>query len=355
MQVLYINQFKIIDRYSVFAGKIIVFFCLIIGLSSCFEEDKQLFIIESKANQHVKTLIISNPYTIYNYYSYIDLDSLKVVKTAFISSWDLAFESSPEGWHVQVNAANAKEIYPTGKTDFSTNFSTTIVPSWSFDASTGNTDSTAVGRWVSGTSGNYQYTNQVYLLGNNNGDGTYTILKKIAFKKLTNNSIVFVTANANGTTADTITIAKNPSYRYVYYSFDNPKQTLLIEPPKDSWDIVAGSYRAILYTDAGVATPYTVRGVTSNYPVVKTAKVWKSNFYTALAKDTVGLKFSTFRDAIGYDWKDYNSADNNPYRIVPNLYYFIKTKSDKLIKLEFSGYINANAQYGYPTFTTVNF
>ena len=52
---------------------------------------------------------------------------------------------------------------------------------------------------------------------------------------------------------------------------------------------------------------------------------------------------------------NYNSADNNPYRIVPNLYYFIKTKSDKLVKLEFTGYINANAQYGYPTFSIVNF
>ena len=104
-----------------------------------------------------------------------------------------------------------------------------------------------------------------------------------------------------------------------------------------------------------MATPYTVRGVTSNYPVVKTAKIRNPNFYIALAKDTVGVKFSNFKDAIGYDWKDYNSADNNPYRIVPNLYYFIKTKSDKLIKLEFTGYINANAQYGYPTVTTVNF
>jgi hypothetical protein len=341
--------------YRLLRFKIISLFCIVLALSSCFDNDKQLFIVESKANQNVKTLIISNPYTIYNYYSFIDLDSLKVVKTALISSWDLAFEASAAGWHVQVNAANAKEIFATGKTDFSADYSAATVPTWSFDVSSGNPDSTAVGKWVSGATGNYQYTNQVYLLGNNNGDGTYSILKKIVFKKLTDNSITFISASPNAVTADTANIAKNPTYNNVYFSFDKPKETLLIEPPKNSWDIAAGSYRSILYTDAGVATPYTVRGVTSNYPVVKTAKVRNPNFYTALAKDTTGLKFSNFRDAIGYDWKDYNSADNNPYRIVPNLYYFIKTKSDKLIKLEFTGYINANAQYGYPTLTTVNF
>jgi len=340
---------------NLFFFKTVLFLCVSFSLNSCFKADVEMEIIESKANQNVKTLIISNPYTIYNYYTYIDLDSLKVVQTALISSWDLAFEASPEGFHVLVNSANSKEIYSTGQTDFSADYSATTVPKWLFDVSSGNPDSTAIGKWVSGTVGNYQYTNQVYLLGNNNGDGTYTIQKKISFRKLTDNSIVFITAAPDSNIADTVTISKDNAYRYVYYSFDKPKETLLIEPPKDKWDIAAGTYRTIIFTDAGVPTPYTVRGVTSNYPVVKTAKVWKSDFYTALAKDTTGLKFSNFKDAIGYDWKDYNSADNNPYRIVPNLYYFIKTKSDKLVKLEFTGYINANAQYGYPTFTIVNF
>src|ERR1035437_6506522 len=241
----------------------VLFLCVSFSLTSCFEEDKQMFIIVKTSKQQIKTLNI--PYSIYDYFSYIDLDSLKVVKTALISSWDLAFEASPEGFHVLVNAANSKEIYPTGKTDFSADYSSTTVPSWSYDVSSGNPDSTAIGKWVSGTVGNYQYTNQVYLLGNNNGHGTYTILKKIALKKLTDNSIVFITASPESNTADTITINKDNAYRYVYYSFDKPKETLTIEPPKGTWDIAAGTYRTIIFTDAGVPTPYTVRGVTSNY------------------------------------------------------------------------------------------
>ncbi len=331
----------------------VAFFCLCILLTSCFKKDEQMFIVEPKAKQVFATVSVSN--TIYNNFTYIDFDNQQVVKSVPISSWDLAFEASPTGWHILVNSANGREIYPTGKTDFAADYSATTVPSWSFDASSGNPDSTAVGKWVSGTPNNYQYTKQVYLLGNNNGDGTYKIMQKLSFVTLKDTGIVFVTANMNGTVADTVKIKKDDAYNYVYYSFDSPKKTLLIEPKKNAWDIVAGSYRTILYTDEGVPTPYTVRGVLSNYPKVKVAKINKSNFYLALAKDTVGAKFGNSKDAIGYDWKDYNGQSNNPYRIVPDMYYFMKTKSNQLVKFEFTGFINANAQYGYPVFTTVKF
>jgi hypothetical protein len=111
---------------------------------------------------------------------------------------------------------------------------------------------------------------------------------------------------------------------------------------------VAGSYRTTLYTDAGIATPYTVRGILSNYPVVEILKINQPDFFAATAEDTTGKIFSSSQDAIGYDWKDYNSKDSNPYRIVPDLYYFVKTRSGNLIKLEFTGYTSANAEYGYP-------
>jgi len=328
---------------------------ILLGLTSCFKKDEQMFIIESKANQNVGTLSVENPYTIYNYYSYIDLDSLKVIKTAPISSWDLAFEASPEGWHVLVNSANGKEIYPTGSTDFTAAYSKTTVEKWSFDASSGNPDSTAVGKWVSGSKDNYQYTNQVYLIGSNNGDGTYQIRKKLVFKALSESGIEFIAANPDETVGETITINKDAAYSNVYYSFDNPKTTLLIEPPKNKWDIVAGSYRTIIFTDDGVPTPYTVRGVLGNYPLVKAVKVKNANFFTSTAKDTIGLDFSIHKDAVGYDWKDYNSKDNNPYRIVPDQYYFFITKSNKLVKFEFTGYVNANAEYGYPVISAVHF
>lgn len=318
-------------------------------VTSCFKKDEQFIIIENKGKQDVRSITIPNPYSIYTYNTYIDLDSGKLVKSSLISSWDLAFDASAKGWYILVNGANSVEIASTGTTDFSADLSAFNVSKWDFDASSGNPDSTAVGKWLTDNGGIYEYTHQVYLLGKNNGDGTSTILRKLAFIELNDEHVVFISALPGGVAPDTITINKNSEYRYVYYSFDSSDQTLLIEPPKNEWDIVAGSYRTTLYTDAGIPTPYTVRGVLNNFPLVEVLKISQADFFAATATDTIGKSFSNYQDAIGYDWKDYNSKDSNPYRIVPDIYYFVKTRTGNLIKLEFTGYTSANAEYGYPS------
>ncbi|MFN8256166.1 MAG: HmuY family protein [Bacteroidales bacterium] len=342
-------------RYFIRTKFLYFVWALAMLFSSCFKEESPIYIVESKADQDVNTLAVESPFTIYNYYTYIDLDSVKTIKSVAIASWDLGFEASPSGYRVIVNSAIGNEIYPTGQTDFLKNYSNTNVPKWLFDSSNGHPDSTAVGNWVSGTSPGYTYTGQVYLLGKNNGDGTYVIIKKLVFTMLSDTSIVFIAANPESTVADTITIKKNPNFQFVYYLFDSPNQTLYIEPPKDQWDIVAGSYRTIIYTDDGVPTPYTVRGVLSNYPYVKAVKVNKPDFYISEPSDTTGLVFSNYKDAIGYDWKEYNSAESTPYRVVPDVYYYIITKKGNLVKMEFTNYVNANAEFGYPVMATVNF
>lgn len=311
-----------------------------------------MVIIEKKGDQHVKSLVISKPYSIYNYYSFIDLDSVKIVSTALISSWDLAFDASPKGWKVLINGAISLEVAKTGSNNFSENFSTYNLPSWQFDASSGNEDSTAIGRWFTEENAEYNYTNQVYLLGKNNGDGTYQVLKKLSFIKLSDENVMFIAGLPDASIPDTFQINKNPDYRYVYFSFSTPEQTLFIEPLKESWDIVAGTYKTILYTNTGVPTPYPVRGVLSNYPLIAVKKILKADFFSAGLSDTVGMAFDYRQDAIGYDWKDYFGTEI--YQIVPNVYYFLKTKSGKLVKFEFTGYTSANAEYGYPSLRLVN-
>lgn len=328
-----------------------VFLFISLLFSSCFKQDEQM-IIEEKGT----FFSIPPPYNLRNYYSFIDLDSAKIVKTALISSWDLAFEGSAKGWHILVNAANAKEIFPTGSADFSTDFSSAHPINWYFDVSNGNPDSTAIGVWVSENLGKYEYTNQIYLLGKNNGNGTYKNLKKLQFIKLSNENIVFISADLNSTSGDTITINKDQDYNYVYYSFDMPQQTLIVEPPKDKWDFVAGPYRSTLFTTTGIPTPYTVGGFLSNYPKVEVLKINKPDFFTANESDTIGTSFSIKKDAIGWDWKEYSSTGgSNPYRIVPDIYYFVKTKSGKLIKLEFTSYYSSESgENGYPSMRLVN-
>jgi hypothetical protein len=331
--------------------KILFFISFCLFLTSCFKEDEKMIIEEKGSFFHIPA-----PNNIRSYFSYIDLDSVRLVKTAPISSWDLAFEGSSEGWHILVNAANNKEIYPTGSFDIYSDFSSVNPTVWQFDVSNGNPDSTAVGSWVTGNPGNAVYTKQVYLMGMNNGNGTYEKLKKLQFIELTPDQYIILAANPDGTVADTIRINKNPSYNYVYYSFSSPNETLLIEPEKDKWDLVACTYRTTLFTSTGVPTPYSVGGLLSNFQNVQVLRVNKPDFFAAGVSDTIGQTFSIKKDAIGWEWKEYSSTGgSNPYRIVPDIYYFVKTKSGKLVKLEFTSYYSSeNGENGYPTFRYVN-
>jgi hypothetical protein len=96
--------------------------------------------------------------------------------------------------------------------------------------------------------------------------------------------------------------------------------------------------------------PYPVRGVLSNIPYVKVLKIRDDNYWNFTLNDINGKTFSGNQEAIGFDWKDYNSADINPYHIVPDLYYIIHSKSGKYVKLLFMNYAIHTSINGYPFF-----
>jgi hypothetical protein len=320
---------------------------LSISFSSCFKKDDIL--APEKMPPNYRAISINAPYTIYTYNSYINLDSGYIVKTAEQTAWDLAFDCSPKGWRVLVNAVNSREIARTGSQDFGQDYSNFSTGNWLFDASSGNPDSMAFDQWVSVAQIPYQYTRQVYLVGTG-ASGVYSISFKLQFISLTDSSVVFLAAKPNATIADTIVIKKDPIYRNVFYSFSSPGTTLKLEPPANSWDIVMCSYQTMLYTTEGVATPYIVRGVLNNNPGVETLVIMDSNYWNFGVNGIQGKTFSQAQDAIGWTWKDLKSRDNALYRIVPDMYYIIKTKSGKYVKLLFLSYTNNNAVNGYPLF-----
>jgi hypothetical protein len=321
-------------------------------LSSCFKKDDVLD--PEKMPPNYKAISINAPYTIYTHNSYINLDSGYIVKTVEQTAWDLAFDCSPKGWHVLVNAVNSREIARTGSLDFSQDYSSFNTNNWLFDASSGNPDSMAFDQWVSVDQSPYQYTRQVYLVGTGS-NGVYVISYKLQFISLTDSSVVFLAGKPDANIADTIVIRKDPLYRNVFYSFSSPGLTLKLEPPANAWDIVMCSYQTMLYTTEGLATPYIVRGVLNNTPGVETLVFMDPNYWNLGLNDIQGKTFSQAQDAIGWTWKDLKSRDNALYRIVPDMYFVIKTKSGKFVKLLFLSYTNNNAENGYPLFVVGKF
>jgi hypothetical protein len=327
--------------------KYLVFFIIPFTLISCFNKDERLDPQLLPASY--RPVQVLN--TIYNYSNYIDVDSGKIVRVVPIIAWDLAFECSPSGWHIIINTGNYKQVAKTGSTAFANNFSALSGLSWAFDAPTGNLDSTAIGSWVNVSGNTKTYTNEVYLFGINNGNGTFTTQQKLVFTRVTDSTYNFIFSTPDGVNADSVTIRKDSSYRYVFFSFNSPHQTLLLEPQKNRWDLMMGTYETYDYDPTNkIWVPYFVRGVLSNKPYVSVLKVQDANFWEFGINDIAGKTFSNDQEAIGFDWKDLNSRDIISYRIVPNTYYIIRSKSGNYVKLLFMSYTNSAAVNGYPLF-----
>ena len=327
--------------------KYLVFLAIPIVAVSCFSKDER--VPPQLLPPSYKPIQIA--YSIYHYSNYIDLDSEVIVKVVPITAWDLAFEASPKGWHILINTGNYKQVARTGSTSFGNNFSTVSNLNWNFDSPSGNLDSTAIGSWVDVSGGANAYTNEVYLFGINNGNGTFTSQNKMVFNRVTDSTYSFVFSTPDGVTADSVTIRKDSSYRYVFFSFSSANQTLLLEPQKNKWDLMMGTYESHDYDPSNkVWVPYFVRGVLSNLPAVSVLKVRDANYWEFGSNNIAGKTFSNNQEAIGFDWKDLKSRDIISYRIVPNLYYIIRSKSGKYTKLLFLSYLNDKAENGYPLF-----
>ena len=61
------------------------------------------------------------------------------------------------------------------------------------------------------------------------------------------------------------------------------------------------------------------------------------------------FSFNDDRDAIGFDWKEYN-FNAGSYTINSNTNYIIMDKQQKYFKLRFIDFYNSDGDKGYPTF-----
>src|SRR5687768_2012345 len=81
-----------------------------------------------------------------------DLESGQAVMTSKVASWDLAFESSPDGFHVFLNGGRKMFMYNSHTTnpEAVTDVDNVRPTDWLFDRPCGLPDSTAIGDWRDG-------------------------------------------------------------------------------------------------------------------------------------------------------------------------------------------------------------
>jgi len=330
---------------------LITFFISIFFLTSCFKEDEK---ITPHDPGDVKTKAIELTKD-YRYQVFFDLGSGEVVSTNLKNQWDLGFECSPDGWHIILNTSNFMVAAATGVMDFNLPVDTVGVQ-WKYDVSSGNRDSTAIGKWIdfSPPDSSKSYSNEVYVIDRGYDElGNLRGLRKIVFLGLKNDTYSFRYANLDGTAENTFSITKDPSINYIFFSFDEGGKQLSLEPPKYGWDLLFTQYTTLLFTDEGDPYPYLVTGVLSNPTNIQVAQDTLYDF-SSLSLDIVGnLNYSSVQDEIGYDWKDVVgdvSSGNVSYVIVEGLNYVIRDKEGFYYKLRFISFYNNGGEKGYPTF-----
>jgi hypothetical protein len=270
---------------------------------------------------------------------FFSLSANSVVASNIKTTWDLAFESAPEGYRVRLNSAKAMCAANTGQTSFSAVSDTAgFSQQKRYDMPGGHDDSTAIGDWRNGQ--------PVYIifLGYNPA-GAALGYKKMQVLSVNSNAFVVKTADLNGNNENTSSILKNNGCTRTYFSIAS-NTVVSVEPGSQNYDLLFTQYTHVYENPASV---YLVTGVLLNPKCVRVARVFDKSFSSVGLADTLAHPFSTALNAIGYDWKTYN-YQTATYEIDANKSYIIQDVQGFYYKLHFIDFYTSTGLKGQPKF-----
>ena len=321
---------------------ITVILALSIVLLSCFEDDT-----------HVDPLPINEVNilnSIYEYQIYVDIENSSIVSSNRYSEWDLGFESSPGGYHIILNTARFMYAGNTFETNFDAVNSATPADMY-FDNSNGDLDSTVLKDWVDMSDpDNLTFTNYVYVIDRGRDEeGNSFGFKKLFIEKLEQDTFYIRFANLDGTEDYRFSVPKDTSVNFNLFSFENGGQFLVSEPNKNRWDFCLTKYTTIIPDDDGTLYDYIVRGALLNPHKGIEVGVDKENYFYDITFNMIdSYTYSLERDAIGYEWKNFDQ-EQEIYIIEENYSYILKNVNGLTYKLRFTDFFK-DGEKGYPSF-----
>ena len=263
--------------------------------------------------------------------------------------WDIAFETTPEGYHVMLNGANYMEAANAGLVAFGTAFTQEDMDNYSFDfdASTGNLDSTVIGEWLDRETGLSH--GDVFLI-NRGFDGSLQERGYIKFQLLwaKNDTVAFQYGDLENQLSYTAEVyVGDQTTNFVYFSFET-NEPVQVGPPKTDWDLCF-TYYSYRYPDG---IPYWLTGALANRYQVRTAEVQDSSmvFETLTLADTSRFKMTKAIDEIGFDWKEYLFGPPARYVVYSDRIFILQDNRGIYYKLRFLDFYNDKGQRGFPTF-----
>ncbi len=304
---------------------------LLVGLTSCFEKETP---IDPYPRGDVEEFLIAMGHE-YNDQVFYSFDQNMAVKSVKRTDWDMAFNTNANNNTIYLNTGNALYAARTNVSDLRSIKDTSGLEfKWDWD--NGKDDSTALVGW--------EKENVVYVidLGLDLSD-EHRGFVKVKFE-MDGTSLKATYAFIDQTESKTVTLDKNSDYHRVYFSFVEGQQ-VDIEPLKTTYDLV---FRKYIFYFNEEKIPYNVVGALMSHGGVQAMSISDKDFADITIADTSNYNFSTDKDVVGYDWKEFN-LNEGFYVVYPEKNFIIKTENGFIYKFHFVDFYNEQGDRGYPT------
>lgn len=270
---------------------------------------------------------------------WFSLGENRIISTNFRTDWDLAFEASATGNHIMLNGSKGMRAYKTNHTDLAQVTDTAGVEAYSkIDSPSGKPDSTALNGW--------ENPNTVYIVNRGyNEAGLHQGYYKMKVISATTSSFTFEYGDMFGSQISQGTVNKHPDYNFVMFSFTTGHEAY-IEPKKTDYDICF-TYYTHFFTNP--FQYYQVAGVLQNQYQTRVLQIRNKPFMDIVIGDTLGRHFSSERNTIGYEWKEF-SLNTNIYTVHPSYCYIIQDNKGYYYKLHFIDFYTTAGIKGAPKF-----
>lgn len=272
----------------------------------------------------------------YRYQFYYKLETNEIIASNVKTAWDIAFTSGSDDYKLFLNASKAMAAAPFTVSDFESLQDTTgFMQNRVFDASSGNMDSTAIGDW--------RNENPVYILDLGfSYTGMHLGYRKMQVLDVTSTAYQVRFAKLDNSENLTITIPKDDNYNATFWSFET-NEIVMIEPPKNEWDLVFTQYVHIFHEPQEL--PYLVTGTLMNR--YQTFGVLDKTIPFEEIDLALAMQFELQPkiDLIGYNWKTFV---NGTYEIEYNNTYVLQDQHGYYYKLRFTDFFTPTGERGAP-------
>ncbi len=315
------------------------------ALNACKEEEE---LLEGRflTDQIGEASMVGSNEADYQMQVYYDLSTNQARASHLRDAWDLGFSCETNNPNAFINSAMLQSIAPTGKTDFFASYSASDYDFFFENPAQFYEEGILAQDFAQGAA-----QGEVFIinLGRDlkNQRRGHKLLK---FNSFESGVYRFMVADLNQANLQEFEIKSDSRYNNVYVSFAQGDSTLLLEPPKEDWDLLFSRYMTKLF-DGSDSLDYSVTGCLLNPYLVEAYQFEAFEQDTTFSWSMVTIneveygRLSVRADVIGHDWKSF-SLETSSFTINKRNVYFIKDPDEILYRFRFSGFYDQNGNKG---------